>query len=384
MTIFVETAGGVAGTTFLRLPPDTRVFEVVSHVYPECAETGVRGQLVSASLLGDDHSVAATLDLRNTLSAAGVRDGSTVLITMTPTSLGDEAGSDARYGSFRGLLERAVPALALDDVDDGVITRALVCFPHQVLAATANGDAEAARIVYESTRMLPATDTRAELSSCLRIVVGAPLPHSSNLLVCFRDDVPMVLKPLTEDEWNRAGAFHAALAGGSIPHLTPFELVEAGVQRFMLMPRYIDTLATYERLTDAGVARLWQQLRDVVEGIHALGFAHMDIKPSNVCVTASADFFLIDVGSVAPVGSRTHATPSYLPCELQPTRFTNQTTAAAYLTDWWMLARTLCEKSGSARLSAGSATIWTQAELRAEVALRLPPPVQAELQSRLA
>lgn len=204
--------------------------------------------------------------------------------------------------------------------------------------------------------------------------------------MCFCDDVPMVLKPLAEHEWARVSTFHAArlqAGGAAIPHLAPFELLEeSGGKRFLLMPRYIDTLATYERLTDAGVARLWQQLRDALDGIHALGFAHMDVKPSNICVTAGADFFLIDVGSIAPVGSRTHSSLAYLPMELQPARHTILTTADRSA-DWWMLAAVLCEKSDRGHAAPGGARPCIQAELREAMVLRLPQEVRAQLEARL-
>lgn len=140
------------------------------------------------------------------------------------------------------------------------------------------------------------------------------------------------------------------------------------------MPRYVDTLErvpAFSAEDDAeAITTLWRQLSAALEGIHALGFAHMDVKPSSICLDRR-DFIFIDLYSVARFGDPTESTRTYIPSDLRPAAAARARSSAAI--DWWMLAMTLAEKAcGEAGFQVGSgATDWTTDATRA-LAYRRP------------
>ena len=40
-------------------------------------------------------------------------------------------------------------------------------------------------------------------------------------------------------------------------------------------------------------------MNDALTCLHKHEYAHMDVKPSNICINSNGDFVLIDLGSVA-------------------------------------------------------------------------------------
>jgi hypothetical protein len=309
--------------------------------------------------------------------------GDCCLLVDVRSASASRADTDNRFPTFLELVQRAHPRLS---VNDGIVQRAMLRYPQQILLACSERDASLALAAYDAACELPGTATTTDLLSSHRVVIGGPLYPGSSIEVCFRDDdVPKVLKPLSTREHARVAAFLecAPSFGGFPAHVAPFEVLHSGSKHFMLMPRFVDTLAHCPHLTEPGVVRLWEQMRVVLDSIHAMGFAHMDVKPSNICITEAADFVLIDLGSISRENDRTHGTPSYLPLELQPSRATKLSTAARSA-DWWMLAIVLCEKAGPRGLLVGGGKVWTQAEIRTHVYALLPPAVAAQLQLRLA
>lgn len=130
-------------------------------------------------------------------------------------------------------------------------------------------------------------------------------------------------------------------------------------------------------LDPAATVALWQHMRAALTAMHELGFAHMDVTPSNICHMESESFMLVDLGSVTTFGGLTQSTRSYLPREL----FGKSTDAvvAHPSTDWWMLACTLSEKGCEPALEISGAKVHTKAEIRAHLAMHLPAAVWAEL-----
>ena len=87
--------------------------------------------------------------------------------------------------------------------------------------------------------------------------------------------------------------------------------------------------------------QLYNEIKIAIDYLHSKNYAHMDIKPANICMN-DGKIFLIDLQSIALFGQKTYSTNSYLPFELIP-KNTNFTISSKE-TDYWMLAMTLAEK----------------------------------------
>ena len=147
------------------------------------------------------------------------------------------------------------------------------------------------------------------------------------------------------------------------------------------MPKFPTSLETLPYLSDEGVLKLWDELNTALLSLHALGFAHMDIKPSNICLNVASAAILIDLGSISRFGSISSSTAAYIPHDFESNR-----RASASL-DWWMLAMTLAEKACGPEhgLKVGEeARSATKAELRRHLETYLDRRVWVGLEPKLA
>jgi serine/threonine protein kinase len=135
--------------------------------------------------------------------------------------------------------------------------------------------------------------------------------------------------------------FHDAINEMVPASIIPFELHSKGDKRFVFMPLIMPTLETLPSLTGDSLARFYNDLSVALEYIHGLGFAHMDVKPSNILITSTGNFVLADLGSVAKFDEKTNSTPAYLPREI----YTTEKISSSKNVDWWMLAMILFEKA---------------------------------------
>ena len=263
-----------------------------------------------------------------------------------------------------------------------VVRRVMTRYGHLVQGAFLNAagrDFQAALDIYAMAKSLPSLTTANEL-----LVDGfyldGPLYEGSPVTRCFDEDLrEWVLKPLDEREYSRASALLEALAGSppaEIPELTPFKLHRSSKANvFMLMPLFGASLEVIPHLAAKNAEVLWRCMRDALRRLHALGFAHMDVKPANICLSAGA-FVLIDLGSVARFNESASTTPAYVPSDYP--RNMKQSSALA---DWWLLAMTLAEKATG--LDVGSAVSPTMRALDERLEEKLPPSVWAELRAEL-
>jgi serine/threonine protein kinase len=151
----------------------------------------------------------------------------------------------------------------------------------------------------------------------------------------------------------------------------------------MLMPRYLDVFERCPHLDGLGLRRLWAQMKVALDAIHAKGFAHMDIKPANICMREGGDFILIDLGSVQRFGIKTHSTPSYVPKDLWAD--CRVPVIASSAIDWWMLAVCIAEKACEPSLRVGGSKLYTCAEIETHLCggSNLPEEVVSELRAKL-
>ena len=147
----------------------------------------------------------------------------------------------------------------------------------------------------------------------------------------------------------------------------------------MLMPRYGASLEHLPALSSEGAHVLWQSIFGALRGLHALGFAHMDVKPANICVAGAQGFVLVDLGSVARFGEAIATTAPYVAAD-----FPGAMRRSSALADWWQLAMTLAEKAcGGHCLDVGARAPPAMAALAARLREHLPAALWRELEPLL-
>jgi hypothetical protein len=296
----------------------------------------------------------------------------------------------------RLLIDSGYPAA---HIEASALLRARMKYAHLVTLALMERNPAVARVAYELGERLPSTTTVAALKAAGYQLDGL-LCEGSALVVCYKDESVYLLKSLRDDEARRVRAFHeacsspaaaaaaAAAAAGSnlppppIPHITPYELLDSdgGRKHFMIMPKFCTALEPLEHLSVGGVTMVWEHMRQALEGLHAVGFAHADVKPANICLREGGlSAVLVDLGSVARLGEPTSSTTAYVPRDMGRGR-------ARTSLDWWMLAMTLGEKGcgpDHGLAIGGGNVVASRAELRTHLAKHLAPDVWAALEPKL-
>jgi hypothetical protein len=239
--------------------------------------------------------------------------------------------------------------------NDSYIRRAMSRDLHSIDVVIRARDPNAAYLIYDNAKTLPGTMTDARLVSEGYVALGPIEPTKKcELIEYFNYETydSLVVKSVTRDEASRVHT----LQNGIIPHLVHFTLhpnyianVAPGsdtdpnpLHFTMSMHKHRLSLALYSdqcRMTNGQRRLLWNSMVTVLNSLHAMNLAHMDVKPANICIsTDGLDFVLIDVGSVAPYNTNTSSTRAYLPVELASTP-----QKSAKKVDWWMLAMTLMD-----------------------------------------
>ena len=265
----------------------------------------------------------------------------------------------------------------------GVAARAKTRFALRIANALAEQNPADAARVYRDAEQLPSTTTVHSFKLC-GFLVNGPLYEGSELTIAFRGTRSFVVKGVHASDAQRLAALSDAIlqvtaAGARAPrHVAPFELHTAPAGRtYAVMPRYVESLERMPPLEEPdAIAVLWEHTSTALSDFHALGFAHGDVKPANVCVDDGGGFWLIDLDSAARFGAATQTTLEYLPVDERGVR-----SLASARADWWALAMTLAEKAcGTASLPLGhGARVWTAAEVRAHLGAHLPPGVWTAL-----
>ena len=263
-----------------------------------------------------------------------------------------------------------------------MIRRMLQRFAAQVSIGLQLGDSQLLQDTYMAAATLPSLTTDLHFKQGGYLLNG-PLYEGSDLIVCFKGLSEYILKGLDRNEAKRIIVFRdATSADGGNQHIVPYELYNdvAKTKCFMVMPRLSSSLEPRPPLDEEHALLLLRHMTSALEYVHSNGFAHGDVKPSNICLRGSSEFVLIDFGSVSPFGDRLTSTPAYIPCDI-----TSGFLQSAASVDWWMLAMTLAEKGcGNNGLSIGtSAVSASKAALIRHLETNLPEPVWVELRARL-
>ena len=249
--------------------------------------------------------------------------------------------------------------------------------------------------------------TKALVQEHAGVVVDGVMPvegvQTAMFFYAFKDCAPHVLKVLTRQHnaamecqlWHDVreltrgdgvycvpvtplkvrGEHAVPLAGGGADNTQ--------LQSGILMPRYACTLSNIPAPMDAKWAlRVLARMSASLRAVHAAGWVHGDVKPSNFFIDFAGDAWLGDYGSscrIAAVGTYTGGTPMFQCCDIsvqEHARF-----------DRACLAVTLCcamdvlhpDKSTPEVRAVG----WSAATLHAAVAAVADAPLKAAMEKLL-
>ena len=227
--------------------------------------------------------------------------------------------------------------------------------------------------------------------------------QSAMFFYAFKDCAPHVLKVLTQKHdakeecklWHDVHE-HTRGAGVYCVPVTPLDLCgehavlyggggadTTKLRSGILMPRYACTLSNIPPPMDAHWAlRILDRMSVSLRAVHAAGWVHGDVKPSNIFIDFAGDAWLGDYGSsqrITAVDSYTGGTPVF-----QCSDITVQEHARF---DRVCLAVTLCcamgvlhpEKSTQEVRAVG----WSSAKLHAALAALADAPLKAALEELL-
>ena len=239
-----------------------------------------------------------------------------------------------------------------------VIERAGQKFASQCNFAVSEQNSYMAASLYEDALRYPCTSTLKQ-SDLSNYHLNGPVFGLPGLYHLYIDDEPtdFVCKTCKETEYRRGQVLFGVLKYNPCPNLTSGEVrdlisTEAGDNHkyVMIMPFYGFSI----EVRPFGVQllhRLHDDMMTALNHLHSLGFAHMDVKPANICL-GNNRFVLIDIGSTVPFGNRTDSTVAYLTSEHLEKYLSNGLVASASV-DFWMLAIVLWEKSPNSPITPG-------------------------------
>jgi serine/threonine protein kinase len=231
-------------------------------------------------------------------------------------------------------------------------------FDTQIIQAVNEQNVDIAVECYKKAVNLPQTKTENDFFA-EGISLNGKFINIDSLQVCFLSFMPYILKTLTEREQGRGETFLKSMGSYEYwqHHITEFDIVS----KFMFMPIYAATLVPIRRFSVKESSILMNQIGSALVFLHSRGYCFMDVKPSNICLTGKGSLVLIDLGSIAQIGTFTESTAVYLPVDLQnepinriPVRSNRYESLPLY--DWWMLLVTLLEKSMSVEIGGALET----------------------------
>jgi len=260
--------------------------------------------------------------------------------------------------------------LKLSPWNSNIVQRAYLRFRNLFLDAINFNDPQAAFNLYERTSNLPQTETTQQLLIEGYQIDGELIPNHDNLSICFdKNLVPHVMKESVKSEIDRMSKLPTTFKSKYIVNYT---LITVHGKHFFIMPMYPVTMEPVKKLIGDNLQRFWKQMFDALNALHDAKYAHMDIKPSNICVDAEGNFILIDLGSVAEFDTTSESTPAYIPSDFEIKKVSARI-------DWLMLAATLSEKIQVLNWGTGSASP-TIGVLAKKLEENLPPNIWTQLE----
>ena len=283
-------------------------------------------------------------------------------------------------------------ARAVKDYNPNLVPRMRRRYGSLVTQALLEQDSTVARDAYEQTEILPQTETEADLMVDGYTVNCNFSSCNDAFIILHQGWNCYLLKSMTNKESTRATELLRSIEdlrernpNLAIPNLTKFELRHIRNKHFMIMPHYTNTLEILSAITVKAGIDLYNQVALALEFLHGMPehYNHMDVKPSNICITGNGQLVLIDLGSVVQLGEKSESTRVYVPRDFQPRSPQNPTSneyVAEESNDWWMLAMTIAEKVCNLPVGHGA----TLPPLMSELRIMLSDEIWADLIAKLS
>lgn len=205
--------------------------------------------------------------------------------------------------------------------------------------------------IYESSLKRMTTNTCSDFekqAQGMKIVARSKEPSHKELQLGYFGSQPVIAKCLSRTEeietcraLQQSGLSHASIVAFSLHEVSDNKLV-------MIMPRYPTTLSTYPDFTPRcapAVEALVTQLTSALDHLHGLGYAHFDVKPSNICLSSEGVPVLVDLCSTVALGTRSFRTTGYF-IPFDTPQNPHQHYEATPQQDFRMLAMTVARKCG--------------------------------------
>ena len=244
----------------------------------------------------------------------------------------------------------------------------------QLSAICMERNQEAAKDLYKKALLRMKTATKQEL---VRKIPGLGLdgdhPLTSSIKYAFEGTIPKLLKTLTAEDAERFEAF--PIEGFEHENIVEYRVVRAHSKVYMLMENLcavLDQLPAFTCISDCDL--LCRCILRGLQYLHNQGFGHFDVKSSNICITSDGQFKLVDLGSVAQLGSRSYATTeSHVPINIR--NRVGDTYEVTQYHDYMMLACTILYKGKLLNVPSSTSryTVFTVVET-----LRLSDYAQSE------
>ncbi len=237
--------------------------------------------------------------------------------------------ADARELGFVDLLKRT----GIDRPDQEVLASMVNRCSYRMLAAASTGNATLCRELYEEIKHLPSTTTRGVIEQQEHISLNGPMFDKLNILSGVDLDngdlilVKLLILP-TSDQSTRPEELYQAvqleantseiLTNADITGIVKTEVVTVNIQdnqdlntrkgpiTALKMQRYYCSLAECPQLSETIIQEIFLRIRGALEGMHSLGYVHMDVKSANILVGAKLSCSdLCDFGSTRRKGEPT-------------------------------------------------------------------------------
>jgi len=218
---------------------------------------------------------------------------------------------------------------------------------------------------YDLCEALPGDTTKEELKGSGYILNGA-VAFNDKLTLCYKGMHSFVCKVIYDEREIKSLEHCFNIFGGeeqlqAAYNITYFDFLKTNTgKNLMMMPLYQNTLEMF-LMADGDKCvpiQLYKEIKVAIDYLHSKNYAHMDIKPANICMN-DGKIILIDLQSIAPFGEKTYSTNAYLPFELIQKNV--NFTISSKETDYWMLAMTLAEKCCG--LSIGGSKYHTKTDV---------------------
>ena len=245
-----------------------------------------------------------------------------------------------------------------EHVNPEVIEKMIHHFASHVVLIETHNDLERAKEYYAKAEQIVASKTlayacRGDPKLGQFVLNGIVHCEGNDLQIAFgkASCIPYVIKKVHSTENMRRLLVSVDSLGldvepSAAPHAHLTTCTNIPLRRHILsiMPYYTATLECFKLESPDAINKLCEQMLSVCDFIHVKGFAHMDIKPKNICINSNGDFVLVDLDSMAMFNELTRSTVAFLPLELGNDFDLQFGIQAASSIDYWMLGVSLLKK----------------------------------------